>query len=126
MIDDNPMEHLIAKALFKHYHLFENSVHIYDCKSAIDYVEKNLQLGASLPDIIFLDLNMPGFNGWDFLEYFPDLQKKLPKQIEVHIFSSSVNKDDCQLPVNYPFVKSYLLKPLNANMLKQFNGASQE
>jgi CheY-like chemotaxis protein len=124
MIDDNPIEHTIAKALFKHYGFFEGSHHIFDGKAAIEYVEKILHTGVELPDIILLDLNMPKFNGWDFLEHFQKLSTAFTKQINLYILSSSVCPKDHELPILYPFIKSFLVKPLSLKILEQINQQS--
>ncbi|WP_183558336.1 response regulator [Mucilaginibacter sp. SP1R1] len=121
MIDDNPMEHTIARAIFKHHGFFEDSQHLNDCRAAKEYVEKHLQTVAELPDVILLDLNMDGFNGWDFLEYFHALQPILPKPISLYIFSSSISPTDHKLSVRYPFVKSFLIKPLSLQILEQIS-----
>jgi CheY-like chemotaxis protein len=118
MIDDNPLEHSIAKALFKHYGLFENSQHILDGETAMNLVEKNLQTGEQLPEVILLDLNMPHFSGWDFLKYFQHTKKGLRENIQIYILSSSVNPDDHEQAKAYSFVKSVFTKPLNLKKLR--------
>jgi CheY-like chemotaxis protein len=118
MVDDNPMEHFIARALFKHYGIFESSVHFQDGRSAFKYVENSLQFKEKIPDIIFLDLFMPGFSGIDFLNDYRQIAEKMTKKIIIYIFSSSVSPLDHELPYSYPFVHSMLIKPLNYKTLQ--------
>ncbi|RYG41847.1 MAG: response regulator, partial [Chitinophagaceae bacterium] len=71
--------------------------HISNCLSGNEVIEFLADYGreaASLPDIIFLDLNMPGINGWAFLQRFQILEKSFTKTIRVYVVSSSDNIED--------------------------------
>lgn len=67
------------------------------------------------PDIIFLDLNMPVINGWDFLSHMKD--NNLPNT--VYILTSSTSELDMQKSKNYSNVKKFLIKPLDTNTLTE-------
>jgi CheY-like chemotaxis protein len=60
------------------------------------------------PNYLFLDLNMPEMNGWDFLDSFNSDQN----QAQIYILSSSVDDRDILKARNYSIVKDYLSKPL--------------
>ncbi|MBA3900706.1 MAG: response regulator [Bacteroidetes bacterium] len=84
---------------------------ILHLKSIADNVEK-------LPDIIFLDLNMPVLDGWEFLEEFKLLEPTLPKRISTYLVSSSISPHDIERSKNYSLVKDFLIKPLEIDQLK--------
>jgi CheY-like chemotaxis protein len=63
MIDDNPMEHFIMQKMFDRYELFHDAAHSMDAQVIIDFLKENRYNTAELPDLIFLDLNMPGWHG---------------------------------------------------------------
>ena len=73
---------------------------------------------SKLPDVIFLDLFMPGFNGFNFLDRFRKLYPAIDKTIHIFIISCSINPADKINAEKYPFVKGYFLKPVNMNTLK--------
>ena len=117
MIDDNPMEHLIMQRLFHRYGLFKDAVHSLDGRIIIDFLrEKNA--ARILPDVIFLDLDMPGFGGWDFLEHLEKLYLRLAKPVSVYIVSSSVSGEDKLRSKRFPFVKEFISKPVTKDKLE--------
>ena len=78
-----------------------------------------------LPDIIFLDLNMPGYSGWDFLYDFERLHKKIQKSVDVYIISSSVDPKDKSLTDKYDFVKTFVSKPIKTETLLDLHSLYQ-
>lgn len=117
MIDDNQMEHLIMQKMLAHYNLFSGGEHSEDGKGTLDFIKNNHAEAMKLPDLILLDLNMPEFSGWDFLKNFKNLYPTLQKKIDIFIVSSSVDPHDRSRSEDYPFVKGFLIKPLNKETL---------
>lgn len=70
------------------------------------------------PDCIFLDLDMPAMDGWDFMEEF----NKLPvhcQRCNVFILTSSVSDADICRTVRYPAICELISKPLSVEKLKE-------
>lgn len=65
------------------------------------------------PDIVFLDLNMPEMDGWEFL----DRMKDAHLTNTVYILTSSTSELDRQKSKNYMNIKDFLIKPLDINTL---------
>ncbi len=74
--------------------------------------------GNDASAILFLDLNMPGMNGWEFLEKFNKLDEDLKTRIKINILSSSVDKRDIQKAKENKNVKHYLVKPLTKETIR--------
>ncbi|MCB0738331.1 MAG: response regulator [Bacteroidetes bacterium] len=85
-------------------------------KLAIEYLIEHAENAEMLPDIIFLDINMPIMNGWGFLEEFQVLKDKLAKSIMVFMVSSSINHMDRKMASENGNVTSFLTKPINAEV----------
>jgi len=79
---------------------------------AINFLNNQLQNPSNLPEIIFIDLNMPIMDGWEFLEAYELLQQKLPGKIKIYILSSSVDKNDIMRSKKYGSVIEYIVKPV--------------
>lgn len=82
-------------------------------KDAFDYFNEN---NVSLPNIIFLDINMPVWDAWDFLNEWDRIKNTIATQI--YILSSSINPKDFQTSKKYQSVKSFLTKPISIESLR--------
>ncbi len=125
MIDDNPIEHLIMQKMFDKFKLFHNASHSLDARLSMDFFEKNYCSVDLLPDVIFLDLNMPGFSGWDFLNSFELIYKQIKKPIDIYIISSSIDPKDKMLVDKYAFVKANICKPVKIETLLNLHSLYQ-
>jgi CheY-like chemotaxis protein len=88
-----------------------------NCEDAI-FELLNIDNFDELPDYIFLDINMPVMNGWDFLDVFDRMRIDPFGKIEIYIVSSSVFAEDIDKSRSYPTVKEFISKPLNQEKLK--------
>jgi len=82
------------------------------------FSKKNKTEKQEPPQLIFLDLNMPVMNGWDFLEdYLMKYFDRLP-ETRVVIISSTVNPEDFSRANRYDIVIDFINKPLTIEGLE--------
>lgn len=72
--------------------------------------------------ILFLDINMPGITGWDFLEKIETLPAEKKNALEVYILSSSLDESDMDRARMNFHVKAYYTKPIKMDALKKTLG----
>jgi two-component SAPR family response regulator len=118
LIDDDFIYHKIAQFMIKGYSPVQEVVSSTDGKATLDYLIENKSNNENLPDYIFVDLNMPEYNGWDFLNGYKKVSDSFTKAIQVYIVSSSISPTDIKRSKNYSFVNSFIIKPLNKEFLK--------
>jgi CheY-like chemotaxis protein len=126
IIDDDNMYVSLVKRIIEAKNLCQNIMVFENGKDALSYFEAIFTSldKKNIPEIIFLDLNMPIMNGWEFLDNFTKIKNKIGKIITLYIVSSSINPVDIERAKNINTVKDYLIKPvtiedLEAIFLKQ-------
>ena len=70
------------------------------------------------PGIIFLDINMPGLSGWDFMEEYKKLHQDKKADLIVTMLTTSLNPEDEQKVKEYVDIKEFFNKPLTSAKLK--------
>lgn len=108
VIDDDAVVLFLHKVLIKKSPLPSNVKDFLDAGEALDYVK---QVSSDQNVLIFLDINMPGINGWDFLSRLEQLPAN--QHIFVVMVTSSINWSDRQQATKYSHVIDYQEKPLS-------------
>ena len=117
LIDDDEIHSNLCYELILKSGITE-SVSIYnDAEEALQYIEKNAGSSDELPDLIFLDINMPFMDGWEFLDAYEALKVKVEKQIVLILLTSSVYKNDIEKAKQYKSVVEYIKTPISINKL---------
>ena len=86
-------------------------------KKGFDYLKDTLKNPDTIPSFIFLDINMPIMDGWQFLEEFSALEDKLTKDINIYLVTSSIDERDVAKANRNSHVKEYLVKPISENKI---------
>jgi CheY-like chemotaxis protein len=80
-------------------------------------LNKQLVEGNNPPDFIFLDINMPMMNGFQFLDNLSDQLIEFLHSSKVVMLSSSVDPRDIEKAKHYPIVKDFISKPLSIDYI---------
>ncbi|WP_405209007.1 response regulator [Aquimarina sp. LLG6339-5] len=120
IIDDDSVYVNLVKRIIEAKQLCKNLLVFENGKEALGYFEAILTNVSeeNIPEIIFLDLNMPVMDGWEFLEQFISIKNNFGKVITLYIVSSSINPLDITKAKNIKDVKDYLIKPVTIEDLE--------
>ncbi|WP_108804677.1 response regulator [Aquimarina sp. Aq107] len=120
IIDDDSVYVNLVKRIIEAKQLCKNLLVFENGKEALSYFEAILTnvREENIPEIIFLDLNMPVMDGWEFLEQFISIKNNFGKVITLYIVSSSINPLDITKAKNIKGVKDYLIKPVTIEDLE--------
>ena len=119
LVDDNDTDNFISKRIIEITKFSENVIVKNSGKSALDYLIENKESPDAIPDIIFLDINMPIVDGFVFLYEYEKFSNSVKDKCRVIILSSSDNKRDIDKIVNNDFVIKFVTKPLTEKTLEE-------
>jgi CheY-like chemotaxis protein len=110
VVDDDKIEHIIVQRAINNYDPTIELLTAYDGREAIDLLA-NIERA---PDIILLDINMPGMDGHEFLAKYAESEQQVSTVVMLTTSDQEVDKKKC---LAYPFVKQYIVKPLEEDNL---------
>lgn len=112
VVDDDDISHFLYKKLFDNYIGDVDASYVFEAEDACKMLADGF-----IPCLVFLDLNMPGMNGFEFLRWCDE--QGLSQKIRVIVVSSSISEVDRDRSLTYQCVLSYETKPLSRNLLER-------
>ena len=122
IVDDDPINNIICKMQI------ESTLGGVDIKTfevpeeGLAYIQ-NEYIKSLEPTVLFLDINMPTITGWEFMEEYEKFSEAIKKQISVYIVSSSLDVRDMDKAGGNKYIKGFISKPLQREMILSIAGA---
>lgn len=110
IVDDDEVYQITSRKMIERVYTAKNILVFSNGAEAFHFLSEMASNEDVLPDIIFLDVNMPYMDAWQFLDAFGTL--KLIKQITIYVISSSVSHSDIERARSIKAVKDYYIKPI--------------
>lgn len=118
LIDEDEIDNIINQKIIESNNFSEKVMVFQTGTEALDFLRTNARIAENLPDLIFLDINMPIMDGFQFLEEFEKLDTPILDKSKIIMLSSSISPRDIDRAASNRFVKKYLNKPLNSRYLQ--------
>ena len=117
IIDDDQIQHFTIERTIQRHGFSKHVISFHNGYDALNFLHENLDCPEILPDIIFLDLNMPVISGWQFLQQFAVIKSKTKKKIKVYVVSSSIIESDVKRAIANKEVSGFIEKPFRLSAL---------
>jgi CheY-like chemotaxis protein len=124
LIDDNEIDNLINQKIIESSSICKNIFTHTGGRSAIEFLKNAEKIAEAennkglMPEVIFLDIDMPLMDGFQFLDEFENLSENIRNHCKIVMLTSSINSKDVKKSKRYGNVKEYINKPLTKESLK--------
>lgn len=112
LVDDDSSTNYLHKMVIEEVGCAEKCVAVQSGEAALEYLNEH-----PAPGLIFLDINMPAMNGWEFLEAYQQLDCGKEGTIVVVMLTTSLNPDDKEKARQYGEINGFNNKPLTTEMV---------
>jgi CheY-like chemotaxis protein len=119
IVDDDSINRFIFSKTIETQKLSDKVLTFSNGQLAIAFLLDNISQTSNLPDILFIDINMPIMNGWQFIEEYMKIKLKIKKKIMIYLLSASLNPIDLARSKEIDGISGHIIKPINPEKLKE-------
>jgi PAS domain S-box-containing protein len=119
LIDDDKVCNFMNKRIVTKAFTSANVNAVTRAAAALEYLKEKMFSDAEFPDTIFVDVNMPEMNGWEFLDELQKFPKHALDHCNVIMLSSSIDAYDISKSKTYKVVRQFITKPLTMEKINE-------
>lgn len=123
LVEDDEATNFISQMVIKKMDCADHIQVAWDGAEALDYLKACKSNGTGQPELILLDINMPGLNGWEFLDEYHKLEEHEKGKVVVVMLTTSMNPDDHERARKHPDVSGFRNKPLTVGLMEDILAA---
>lgn len=112
LIDDSDATNFFNKTMIRKTECVEEVLIAKNGREALEYIQSGI-----VPEVLFLDVNMPVMDGWEFLGEFEKLDSNLKKSIIVLMLGATLNEEEKVKAENIPEIKEFQEKMLTKEII---------
>jgi len=116
LIDDDLDDNFFHKIVIEDMNVADTIEIAENGLDALTFLKKENQ---TAPDLIFLDINMPKMNGWEFLEAYKKLNVNQKAKVVVVMLTTSINPADKKRAEQFPEITGFNSKPLTGEIMNE-------
>ncbi len=116
VVDDDDINNVLSSIIIETVYTDAVITSFTRPNEALSYIEQAYK-AEDEDAILFLDINMPLMNGWEFMEAFEGFSDLIKNHIRVYIVSSSVDQRDKDKADANPLIKGFFSKPLDQEVI---------
>lgn len=119
LIDDSFADNYLHTIVLEDVGVTDQIVTCYTAMEALEYLSKKDGDDYPKPELIFLDINMPAMNGWEFLDEYDKLDDDTKSGIIICMLTTSFSDRDLEKANEHPLVTGFINKPLDEDNVKE-------
>jgi CheY-like chemotaxis protein len=121
VVDDNPTDRFIAKKMIEKCSFAQETILCESAQQALEYLRALEDEPDALPNFIFLDISMPGMDGYEFLEQYATFPEVIKAKCIILMLTTSLHPDDIERAQNNPLVIRFINKPISRGKLEMIS-----